>query len=156
MGENVQVDNKVRIFCSQFWTQVHQLDHGPSLHEGDPVSCRALIYHEEEAPVEDVGKGDGDGEHVGRQFERSAATGRAAVRAQIERQLKGSSRTVRATARAQFERQFKSSSRTVRAAVPAQFERRCGGGAGGVGGGGGRRGGGGEGGGRRRESRTEE
>jgi len=47
-------DNKVRIFCSQFWTQVHQLDHGPSLHEGDPVSCRALIYHEEEAPVEGV------------------------------------------------------------------------------------------------------
>ena len=47
-------DNKVRIFCSQFWTQVHQLDHGPSLHEGDPVSCRALIYQEEEAPVEGI------------------------------------------------------------------------------------------------------
>ena len=47
-------DNKVRIFCSQFWTQVHQLDHGPSLHEGDPVSCRALVYQEEEAPVEGV------------------------------------------------------------------------------------------------------
>merc|ERR1712107_168041 len=36
------------------WTQVHQLDHGPSLHEGDPVSCRALVYQEEEAPVEGV------------------------------------------------------------------------------------------------------
>jgi len=39
-------DNKVRLFCSQFWTLVHQVEHSPGLHEGDPVTCRALIYQE--------------------------------------------------------------------------------------------------------------
>lgn len=47
-------DNKVRLFCSQFWTQVHLLEHSPSLHEGDPVTCRALIYQEEAVSVEGV------------------------------------------------------------------------------------------------------
>lgn len=34
------------VLCSTLYVraQVHQLDHSPSLHEGDPVTYRALIY----------------------------------------------------------------------------------------------------------------
>ena len=40
-------DNKVRLFCTQFWVLVHDIDHPAVMHEGDPVTSRALVYSEE-------------------------------------------------------------------------------------------------------------
>jgi len=37
-------DNKVRLFCSQFWTLVHQVEHSPGLHEAlAPGSTRSRL-----------------------------------------------------------------------------------------------------------------
>lgn len=46
-------DNQVLLFCTQFWTLVNQLDHMPSLHEGDPVTCRAVVYQEQQISLEE-------------------------------------------------------------------------------------------------------
>jgi len=46
-------DNQVRLFCTQFWTLVNQLDHMASLHEGDPLTCRAVIYQEQQMTAEE-------------------------------------------------------------------------------------------------------
>ena len=37
-------DNRVRIFCSQFWTLVHDIDHVGALHEADPVTSRFVSF----------------------------------------------------------------------------------------------------------------
>eukprot|EP00092_Neocalanus_flemingeri_P003731 GFUD01004011.1.p1 GENE.GFUD01004011.1~~GFUD01004011.1.p1 ORF type:complete len:477 (+),score=179.33 GFUD01004011.1:30-1460(+) len=47
-------DNKIRIFCTKFWTLIHEVEHSAALHEGDPVSCRAVVYQEEEVPLQDL------------------------------------------------------------------------------------------------------
>jgi len=47
-------DNKIRIFCSQFWSLIHEVEHSAALHEGDPVSCRAVVYQEEEVAAQDL------------------------------------------------------------------------------------------------------
>ena len=47
-------DNKIRIFCSQFWTLLNELDHVAALHEGEPITFRAVIYQEEEVPAQDL------------------------------------------------------------------------------------------------------
>jgi len=47
-------DNRIRIFSTLVWTLVHEMDHFPSLHEGDPVSSRAVIYQEEDVPLLDL------------------------------------------------------------------------------------------------------
>jgi len=47
-------DNKIRIFCTQFWTLINELDHVAALHEGEPITCRAVIYQEEEVPAQDL------------------------------------------------------------------------------------------------------
>lgn len=40
-------DNRIRIFCSQFWSLVHDIDHVAALYESDPVTCRAHVYNED-------------------------------------------------------------------------------------------------------------
>jgi len=47
-------DNKIRIFCTQFWTLIHEVEHSAALHEGDPASCRAVVYQEEEVAAHDL------------------------------------------------------------------------------------------------------
>lgn len=47
-------DNEIRIFSCLEWTLVNQIDHFHSLHEGDPLSCRSVIYQEDELPLDDV------------------------------------------------------------------------------------------------------
>ena len=46
-------DNRVRIFCSQFWTLVHDIDHVGALHEADPVTSRAVVYNESSVEAEE-------------------------------------------------------------------------------------------------------
>ena len=47
-------DNKVRLFCSQFWSLIQEIDHPAVLHEGDPVTTRALVYSEESLEPGDI------------------------------------------------------------------------------------------------------
>ena len=47
-------DNKVRIFCSQFWSLVHDIDHVGALHESDPVTCRAVVYNEDSVETDEA------------------------------------------------------------------------------------------------------
>ena len=47
-------DNKVRLFCSQFWVLIQEIDHPAALHEGDPVTTRALVYSEESLETGDI------------------------------------------------------------------------------------------------------
>lgn len=41
-------DNKIRVFCTEFWTLINEIEHSAALHEGDPISCKAVVYQEEE------------------------------------------------------------------------------------------------------------
>jgi len=47
-------DNKIRIFSTITWTIVEELEHSATLHEGDPVTRRSVIYQEEDVPLEDL------------------------------------------------------------------------------------------------------
>ena len=45
-------DGRVRVFCSHLWTIVTDIDHVSALHEGDPVTCRAVVYNEEDVDTD--------------------------------------------------------------------------------------------------------
>lgn len=47
-------DNKIRIFDTLVWSLVHDIEHLPTLHEGEPVTCRANVFQEEDLPLGDV------------------------------------------------------------------------------------------------------
>lgn len=47
-------DNKIRIFDTLAWSLVHEIEHLPTLHEGEPVTCRGNVFQEEDLPLTDV------------------------------------------------------------------------------------------------------
>ena len=47
-------DNRIRIFSTQFWSLVNDVDHAAALHEADPVSCHAVVYNEDSVETDDL------------------------------------------------------------------------------------------------------
>jgi len=47
-------DNKIRVFSSLSWTLVQEVEHGTPMLECDPVTSRAVVYLEEEIPMDDL------------------------------------------------------------------------------------------------------
>jgi len=46
-------DGRIRIFSTLAWTLVHEINHYPSLHEGEPVTSRTVVYEETDLELQD-------------------------------------------------------------------------------------------------------